>query len=103
MTKNVQIIDGAENCAYDVFVFEDEVFKFFFPDDGQDISFIEDVIDFRGEDELSRVSRDIWDRRLKKTDVKGIHGILFYGLRDRKGRYYPNRRDSDLDGVGRAG
>lgn len=31
-----------------------------------------------------------------KSEVRGIDGILFYELRDRKKRFYPNKRNSDL-------
>ncbi len=46
--KNVMIIDGAINCAYDLFQATDEEFKILFPDDGQDISFIEELPDNHG-------------------------------------------------------
>ncbi len=39
--KNIQVIDGAINCAYDVYVATGEDFLLLFPGSGQDIQFIE--------------------------------------------------------------
>ena len=41
--KNIMIIDGAENCVYDVFGVPDDDFVLIFPD-GTDVAFIEDVV-----------------------------------------------------------
>lgn len=41
--KNVMVIDGALNCAYDVFQATEEEFRSMFPAPGQDIQFIEDL------------------------------------------------------------
>jgi hypothetical protein len=41
--KNVQIIDGAANCTYHIYAFTDEQFALLFPEEGQDVEFIEDV------------------------------------------------------------
>ena len=37
--KNIQVIDGANNCSYDIFAVTDDEFKILFPDPGQDIEF----------------------------------------------------------------
>ncbi len=40
--KNIMVIDGAENCVYDVFSVPDADFALIFPG-GTDVAFIEDV------------------------------------------------------------
>ena len=40
--KNIQIIDGAINCVYDIFAATDEEFATIFPE-GTDIAFIDEV------------------------------------------------------------
>jgi len=93
--KNIQVIDGANNCSYDIFAMTDDEFKILFPDPGQDIEFIEDAIDRVGDDELAAIMRNVWKRRIKKPDVNGIDGTIFYELFWKKG-YYPNKRDDDI-------
>ena len=88
--KNVQVIDGADNCSYPIFAFTDEEFSSIFPN-GQDISFIEDVVARLGEE---RVSKWQW-LSVDKKGVQGIHGTLFYQLEEKK-KYYPNRLETDI-------
>ena len=40
--KNIQVIDGAVNCVYDVFAATDEEFALIFPP-GQGVAFIDEV------------------------------------------------------------
>ena len=96
--KNIQVIDGADNCAYDIFSISDTGFLKVFPNE-QDIEFSEDLFERLGDDEASKVLEPIWKNRLVKTEFKGIHGTLFYGLQSKK-QYYPNKRDDDLDAIG---
>jgi hypothetical protein len=93
--KNIQVIDGASNCSYDIFAMTEEEFRILFPDPGQDIEFIEDAIDRTGNDELGEIMRNVWKRPVKKPDVTGIHGTLFYELLWKK-KYYPNKRSDEL-------
>jgi hypothetical protein len=95
--KNIQVIDGASNCSYDIFAMTDEEFRILFPSPGQDIEFIEDAIDRTGNDELGEIMRNVWKRPVKKPDVTGIHGTLFYELLWKK-KYYPNKRSDDTNG-----
>ncbi len=67
-----------------------------FPGPGQDVEFIDDVMDRLGETEAIRILSSIWHRRIDKPDVRGIHGTLFYGL-DFKKPFYPNKRETDFD------
>jgi hypothetical protein len=90
--KNIQVIDGAINCAYDVYAATEEEFLKIFPILGQDIQFIEDIVH---DEDVKKSLAQIWQRRLNKPEIDGIHGTLFYRLTDKK-RFYPNRQDSDL-------
>ncbi|MFT3988293.1 hypothetical protein [Aestuariivirga sp.] len=99
--KNILVIDGADNCAYDIFAASEQLFSVIFPGEGQDIAFIDEVFDDAPSvDDMEKMMEDLWKRPVKKASVQGIHGTLFYQLEFKK-PYYPNRRDSDLDGRGR--
>ncbi|VVD34575.1 hypothetical protein [Paraburkholderia dioscoreae] len=91
--KNIQIIDGAQNCVYDIFSATDEEFALLFPG-GTDIAFIDEV--YAGGDQrlLDVAFKSIWQRRVKKAEACGIHGIIFYELEEKKA-YYPTRRDEE--------
>jgi hypothetical protein len=89
--KNIQIIDGAQNCVYDIFAATDEEFGLIFPE-GTDIAFIDEVYDREATQNLDAAFNNIWKRRVQKSEVQGIHGIIFYEL-DEKKVYYPTRRD----------
>ena len=93
--KNVQVIDGANNCTYSVFAFSDEQFKIVFPKPGQDIEFIEDVIKRVGNKKLGAILKPAWQRIIDKKAVCGIHGTLFYELEFKK-RFYPTKKDSEM-------
>ena len=91
--KNIQVIDGAQNCAYDIFAATDEEFSLIFPD-GTDIAFIEEIYARGGGQALDGAFNSIWKRRVRKRDAQGIHGIVFYELPD-KMAYYPTRKDEE--------
>jgi hypothetical protein len=92
--KNIQVVDGAENAAYDIFTATDEEFAMIFPV-GQDVAFINEVLERGPRKALDDAFDRIWTRRILKCDVVGIHGLLFYEL-DFKKKYYPRRRDDDI-------
>ncbi len=91
--KNIQVIDGAANAAYDIFQATDEEFALIFPD-GTDIEFIQDFIDRVGEAVAGTVLKALWSRLQEKKSIQGLHGTLFYELEFKK-PFYPNKRDSD--------
>jgi hypothetical protein len=91
--KNIQVIDSAENCVYDIFSATDEEFSLIFPQ-GQDVAFIDEVIARAQGEKLNEAFKNIWARRLPKTEVNGVHGLLFYQL-ERKKAYYPSRKDEE--------
>jgi hypothetical protein len=96
--KNIQVVDGAVNCAYDVYSTTEEDFLKIFSAPGQDIQFIEDI---RDDVEIQQILSRMWKRRLNKPEINGIHGTLFYELIDKK-QFYPNKQESDLtNGLGR--
>jgi len=91
--KNIQVIDGAENCVYDIFAATNKEFALIFPS-GQDIAFIDEVFARENRASLKNALSKLWTRRLKKSEVCGIHGLLFYQLEYKK-VYYPTRRDEE--------
>lgn len=91
--KNIQIIEGAENCVYDVFAATDEEFSVIFPP-SQDVAFIDEVYGRGDRSKLNKALSLLSTRRLRKCDVQGILGILFYQLEHKKG-FYPTRRDEE--------
>jgi len=91
--KNIQVIDGATNCVYDVFSASEAEFELLFPK-GQDVAFIDEVYAKGDREALDRAFNAIWTRRVPKKDVQGIHGILFYELESKK-PFYPTRKDEE--------
>ena len=93
--KNIQVIDGADNCTYDIFAASAEDFAQIFPD-GQDVEFAEDFWKRVGKAVAAPICDRLWASRLDKKTVKGIHGTLFYQLRRVKKRFYPTRREAEM-------
>jgi hypothetical protein len=93
--KHIMIVDGAENCAYDIFAVTEDDFGLLFPARGQDIAFIDEILLGRPRPLADAALKRLWSRPVEKKNVIGIHGIIFYELKNKK-QYYPNRRDSDL-------
>jgi hypothetical protein len=95
--KNIQVIDGALNCVYDIFSLTDEEFASIFPI-GEDVAFIDEVLGRVTSDsdrqKLDGVFENIWLRPVAKSHANGIHGTLFYELEHKK-QYYPTRRDAE--------
>jgi hypothetical protein len=94
--KNVQVIDGAENCTYPIYSFTDDEFKTIFPGEGQDIEFIKDVSKRIGEKAMIQTLKGPWSRgEMNKEEVQGIHGTLFYQLEEKK-KYYPTKKEIEM-------
>lgn len=89
--RNIQVIDGADNAVYDIFAATEDEFALIFPA-GQDVAFIDEVMARAPGAGLDQAFAAIWQRRVAKAEVNGIHGLLFYGMPQKK-RYYPTRRD----------
>lgn len=92
--RNIQVIDPAENCTYDVFEISEEDFAMLFPEEGQDIEFSEDFFERAG-GAAEPVWERLWTNRLEKREVHGIHGTLFCGMESRR-RFYPTKRESEM-------
>lgn len=91
--KNIQIFDGADNAVYDIFAATDEEFALIFSS-GTDVAFIDEVYEQQSAEDLDADFKAIWQRRVPKSQVVGIHGILFYESEHKK-VYYPTRRDEE--------
>jgi len=91
--RNIQIIDGAQNCVYDIFSATEEEFALIFPA-GTDIAFIDEIYEKGDTKILDSAFKNIWQRRIRKSEAQGIHGIIFYELEVKK-VYYPTRRDEE--------
>ena len=91
--KNIQVIDGAENCVYDIFQATEEEFNLIFPGE-TDVAFIDEVYATGDKELLDNSFNAIWLRRISKVRANGIHGLLFYELGSKK-RYYPSRKDEE--------
>ena len=96
--KNIQVIDGAQNCTYDIFAVSDEEFEQIFPN-GQDIEFAEDFFERLGGDAAAAVITPAWTRPVAKVDVAGIHGTLFFQLLEKR-KYYPTKKSSEFVPLG---
>jgi hypothetical protein len=91
--KNIQIIDGADNCTYDIYAVTDDEFSAIFPGD-TDVEFVEDFVERVGEVRAGEISEAMWLRRVDKKSANGIHGTLFYELR-KKAVYYPTKKEAE--------
>ena len=91
--KNIQIIDGAINCVYDIFAATDEEFATIFPE-GTDIAFIDEVYTRENSEKLDGIFSELWRRPVPKDQAMGSHGILFYELNE-KMPFYPSRKDKE--------
>ncbi len=84
--------DGADNCTFDIYQVLDKDFDLIFPNPKQNIEFIEDVVSRVGEQKVEDLNTRIWNNRILKEKVNGIHGTLFYQLLSKK-KYYPTKID----------
>src|SRR6266702_7300232 len=99
--KNIQVIDGADNCTYSIFVATDEEFEAIFPN-GTDIEFVEDFFERAGDERAIQITSELWKRPARKDTVQGIHGTLFYQLIQKR-QYYPTKKESEMVPLGALG
>lgn len=93
--KNVQVIDGAANAAYDIWQITDELFSVIFPVVGQNVEFSDDLFKRMSDIEKKAFGECAWKMPVPKSEAQGIDGTIFYGLPEKKA-FYPNKRESDL-------
>jgi hypothetical protein len=91
--KNVQVIDGAINCVYDVFTASDDDHAILFPDN-TDVAFAEDFESRTDRNQVQAALERLWHHRVPKAEAMGIHGILFFQLSEKRD-YYPSRKDEE--------
>lgn len=91
--KNIQVIDGADNCTYDIYAATEREFSLIFPS-GQDIEFIDDFVQRVGKRRARKVLDALWQRRQNKKEIRGVHGTLFYELGFKK-KYYPTKKEDE--------
>lgn len=91
--KNIQVIDGAVNSVYDVFAATDDEFALIFAGE-EDVAFIDEVMARGPAQALDEAFERIWKRRIPKRAAMGIHGLLFYQLKEKK-PFYPTRKDEE--------
>lgn len=94
--KNIQVIDGAENCSFSICLVDDKDFTAIFPARGQDIEFAEDLAKRLGSKRAGELISRSTTRRIRKKGAVGIHGTLFFQMANRR-KYFPNKRDDDID------
>jgi len=91
--KYIQVVTNDDNCTFDIFLAADEDFGLLFPQE-TDIAFIDEVYARNDNDMIFNALERISKNRVKKTESKGIHGILFFG-NEKKKDYYPTRKDEE--------
>ena len=93
--RNVQVIDGADNCTFPIFQVTDDEFRQIFPGEGQDIELAEDFIARVGNEAASRLLEPIWSRPIAKSKINGLHGTLLFGFTSRRAHFPATRRERD--------
>jgi len=91
---NIQVIDGAANCTFSLFQATDDEFELLLPEPRQDIQYAEDLARLPQQDEVASALQRIWQRPIRKQDVQGIHGTLFYQLQRYKHTYREKREEA---------
>ncbi len=95
--KNVQIIDGAENCTFSVFEFTDQQFSIIFSTKGQDLAFAEELETRLSAAQLVIAFEGVWNRPADKQQIQGLHGTIFYGFSEKRHVFPATRRECDWD------
>jgi hypothetical protein len=93
--KHIQIIDGAVNSIFEIYEVSDELFQLIFPGDS-DIAFSNDV-----EYAFQKMDGDqlwalVYESRVDKKDVLGIHGTLHLTGSNCKKEFYPTRKETEV-------
>lgn len=91
--KYIQVIDGADNCVYDVFATSDEDYALLFPNH-TDIAFADDLDARPDAPTVAAALERLWLNRVPRVEARGIHGLLFFGLPGKR-QYYPTLRDEE--------
>ncbi len=92
--RNIQVIDGAQNCTFSIFQATHEEFALLFPEPKQDIQYAEDLATLPHQEGVEAALAQIWERPIRKQNALGIHGTLFYQLDRYKALYSEKREDA---------
>ena len=95
--KNIQVVDGADNCTFSIFEITDGEFSAIFSGEGQDMEFAEDLFARLGEANADALLKPIWERPVRKPGAQGIHGTLFYGFEAKRKLFPATKREKDWD------
>ena len=93
--RNIQVIDGAQNCTFGIFRATREEFARLFPAPRQDIQYSEDLATLPCQEEVEAALAQLWERPIRKQNALGIHGTIFCQL-DRYKAYYPEKREDAI-------
>jgi len=93
--KNIQVIDGADNCTYSIFAISDDDFKIIFPEEEQDVEFNTDLEARMNKQDLVELSQRLWKKPIDKKSVNGIDGTVFYNLEEKK-KYYSTKKEKEI-------
>ncbi len=93
--KNVQIIDGADNCAFSIFQLTEAEFSQVFPGDSQDMEFAEDFSERPGSAAATIFLTKVWERPIRKNEVIGLHETLYFGTQNRRDLFPASKREQD--------
>ena len=98
--KNVEFVDDALNCTFDIFQFTDSEYLEVFPN-GIDMEFIQDLLERLGKERVDLIMTKVWKRRIERANVNGVHGVLFYGeINYRKKSFFPLKKIAEPDAFG---
>ena len=95
--KNFMVIDGAQNCTYDIFGIDEATFDIVFPA-SSDVAFLDEIIARVKELELDETDffNNLYSNKLNKKNIKGLHGVLHSTGSPCKKEYFPTRRELDI-------
>lgn len=94
--KNIQVVDGADNCIFPIYSVSDEDFLALFPDPGQSVEFVQDLAARMGSERAAgELVMRVTKAKADKRTISGIDGTLFIDLPDRR-KYFPNKREDDV-------
>jgi hypothetical protein len=91
------IVDGADNATFSVFQTTEEEFAILFPASGQDIAFIEEVVERLGDAATGAALNPMWERPILRRDAMGLHGLLIYDGEGRRPFYPASGREMDFE------
>lgn len=94
--KNIQMIDGAVNSTFNIYGVSDELFQQIFPI-RTDIAFLKDVeIQLHNQGYGGGIWERIYQHKVDKKKVVGIHGTLHLTGSNCSKKYFPVLKEADI-------